>query len=150
MGHSPVQIPFLEVGYRERQFLATLSWIGADSARLNLGGTEFRLAVDAEGRVRGGRVPSLGITIERQDRVVAPSAPDCGAPDGAAFTVEAVRIATAADQWLAATLTRPNAPAGRPAVAITIPGTGQLDRDETPDGFGGYQPNREISEALAE
>lgn len=149
MGNSAAQIPFVEVGYRERQFVATLSWIGSDSARMDLGGTEFRLAVDAEGRVLGGRVPSLGITIERQDRFVDLSAPDYTAPSDAPYTAEPVRIATPGNHWLTATLTRPKAASGRVPVAITIPGTGQLDRDGTPDGFGGYQLNREIAEVLA-
>jgi hypothetical protein len=149
IGDSPGQIAFVEVGNRERQFFATLSWIGVDSARLDLGGTEFRLAVDAAGRVLGGRVPSMGWTIERQDRWVELSAPDYTAPSGAPYTAEPVRIATAGNYWLAATLTRPKMASGRVPVAITIPGTGQLDRDGTPDGFGGYQLNREIAEVLA-
>jgi alpha-beta hydrolase superfamily lysophospholipase len=149
MGDSPGQISFVEVGYRERQFFASLSWIGADSARLDLGGTEFRLAVDAAGRVLGGRVPSMGITIERQDHWVELSAPDYTAPAGAPYTAEPVRIATAGNHWLSATLTLPKTVSGRVPVAITIPGTGQLDRDGSPDGFGGYQLNREIAEVLA-
>jgi pimeloyl-ACP methyl ester carboxylesterase len=149
MGDSPGQISFVEVGNRERQFFATLSWVGVDSARLDLGGTEFRLAVDAAGRVLGGRVPSMDLTIERQDRWVELSAPDYTAPSGAPYTAEAVRVATAGNHWLTATLTRPKTASGRVPVAITIPGTGQLDRDGTPDGFGGYQLNREIAEVLA-
>lgn len=149
MGESPGQMSFVEVGYRERQFLATLTWIGADSARLDLGGVEFRLAVDAAGRVLGGRVPSMGITIERQDHWVELSAPDYSAPPGAPYTAEPVRIATPGNHWLTATLTRPRSASGRVPVAITIPGTGQLDRDGTPDGLGGYQLNREIAEVLA-
>lgn len=149
MGDSPAPISFVEVGDRERQFFATLSWIGVDSARLDLGGVEFRLAVDGAGRVLGGRVPSMGMTIERQDRWVELSAPDYTAPAGAPYTAEPVRVATAGNHWLTATLTRPKTASGRVAVAITIPGTGQLDRDGTPDGFGGYQLNREIAEVLA-
>jgi uncharacterized protein len=150
MRDSPAQISFVEVGFSERQYVATLSWIGADSARVDLDGTEFRLAIDPEGRILGARVPALRTTIERHHRWVDLSPPDYTAPSGAPYTAEDVRIATPGNHWLEATLTRPRMTSGRVPVAITIPGSGQFDRDGTPDLWSGYQPNREIAEALAE
>ena len=146
---TALRMPFLEVGQRERQFLGSLAWIGADSARVDLGGVEFRLAVDADGRVGGGYVPSLRLTIRREDRWVELSAPDYSAPAGASYAAEPVRIPTAGGHWLAATLTRPTGGSGPIPVAITIPGSGLLDRDGSADGFGGYRPFREMAEALA-
>jgi hypothetical protein len=146
---AATRMSFLEVGQGERQFQGTLTWIGADSARVALGGIEFRLRVDADGRVRGGYVPSLQLTIQREDRWVELGAPDYTAPVGASYSAEAVRIVTPGDHWLAATLTRPTSSPGPVPVAITIPGSGQLDRDGTTDGLGGCQPFREMAEALA-
>jgi alpha-beta hydrolase superfamily lysophospholipase len=149
MADTAPRISFLEVDQGERQLQGTLTWLGTDSARVALGGIEFRLAVEADGRVRGGYVPSLQLTIRREDGWVELSAPDYTAPAGASYSAEAVRIVTPGDHWLAATLTRPTSSSGPVPVAITIPGTGQLDRDGTADGLGGYQPFREMAEALA-
>jgi hypothetical protein len=45
---------------------ATVSRLGADSLRLNIGNVEYRLRVDQAGRVLGGRIPTQDVVAERQ------------------------------------------------------------------------------------
>jgi uncharacterized protein len=149
-GAGGASVSFIETGtFGQRQFTVPVSWVGRDSAMLNAGGTEFRLAVDADGRVLGGRVPSRNLVLDRVDDHVELRAPDYSAPPGALYTAEEVRIGTPGGHLAVGTLTRPISVNGRVPVAITISGSGPQDRDGVIPSIGGYRPFREIAGALA-
>ena len=65
IGGSEVELPVFLTSGSIQTITAAVTFIGADSARVALGGTEFRLATDATGRVLGGAVPAQGLTIDR-------------------------------------------------------------------------------------
>ena len=46
--------------------VGTVSRVGADSVALELGSVEFRMRVDAAGRLLGGAIPAQRLTFERQ------------------------------------------------------------------------------------
>jgi hypothetical protein len=46
--------------------VGTVRRIGADSLALELGSVEFRLRVDAGGRLLGGGIPAQGLSFERE------------------------------------------------------------------------------------
>lgn len=151
LGDTASHVPFVETGtYGQRQFTVAISWLGPDSAVLNLGGTEFRLALDSEGRVLGGWVPSRNLFIERVAARVELRAPDYSAPSGAAYTAETVRIATPGGHVAVGTLTRPKYTSEPVPVAVIISGSGPQDRDGVIPGIGGYRPFRQIAEVLAD
>jgi hypothetical protein len=45
---------------------ASMSPLGSDSLRLDIGDVRFHLRVDREGKVLGGRIPSQDLVVERQ------------------------------------------------------------------------------------
>lgn len=55
---------------------ATVDFTTADSARLELGGVQLLLRVDAEGRVLGGAIPAQGLTLDRQQLAPGGSPPE--------------------------------------------------------------------------
>ncbi len=67
VGGDSVTVPVLAAGNRSQVLTATVTHPSPDSALLTLGSIEVRLAVDTEGRVRGGSVPSQGIAIVRRE-----------------------------------------------------------------------------------
>jgi uncharacterized protein len=151
VGDGGVEVSFVETGtFGQRQFTVPVSWVGRDSAVLSVGGTEFRLAVDADGRVFGGRVTSRDLFLDRVEARVDLRTPDYSAPPGAHYTAEEVRIATPGGHLAVGTLTRPVNASWPVPVAITISGSGPQDRDGIIPSIGGYRPFRDIAEALAD
>ncbi len=63
-GRDTLTVPFFNLGGGQT-VAGRLRRIGADSATVQIGGVEFRLAVDRAGRIRGGSVPSQGLRITR-------------------------------------------------------------------------------------
>ena len=62
---NPVPLPVFVAGSGGQTVVATVTFAGADSVQLILGGTTLRFAVDRNGRIVGGVVPAQGLTIER-------------------------------------------------------------------------------------
>lgn len=134
---------------------ATLELVGRDSARFSVMGNVTVLAVDAEGNVTGGALPSMGmrIVVLHGDaaKTVSVGRPDYSAPPGAPYTAEEVTVRTPAGHALAGTLTLPagaSASAKVPAV-VTITGSGQQDRDETLPFAGGVRIFRQVADTLS-
>jgi hypothetical protein len=59
------QLPFFNLGGGQT-LKATVSSLGTDSLKLDIGDIRFHLRVDREGRVLGGRIPSQGVVVERR------------------------------------------------------------------------------------
>jgi hypothetical protein len=59
------QVAFFNLGGGQT-LTARLSRLGADSVKLNIGNIEYRLRVDAAGRVLGGRIPAQDVVVERR------------------------------------------------------------------------------------
>jgi dienelactone hydrolase len=125
--------------------------LGRDTMLLDFGGTELRLAVDSVGTVLGGRLPAQGLAIVRI-AALDPSAgrglPDYGAPPGAPYVAEEVRVPTPQGHTLVGTLTRPAGVPGRVPVVVTISGSGPQDRDGQIVGIPDYRPFRAIADTL--
>ncbi|MGE5232375.1 MAG: hypothetical protein ACM3NS_11580, partial [Deltaproteobacteria bacterium] len=71
VGGDPAKVPFFNMNGGTRgnggaTLVATVSRIGADSLALQLGTVEFRLRVDAAGRLLGGGIPAQGLSFERE------------------------------------------------------------------------------------
>jgi len=123
----------------------------ADSVIVSFAGISFCFRLDAQGDVIAGRVPEQGLTITRTESLppglLSLPAPDYGAPAGAPYTAEEVKLTARGGHVLAGTLTRPVGAARVPCV-VTITGSGQQDRDETISLVPGYRPFREVADAL--
>jgi hypothetical protein len=152
IGGSRVQVPVFLLGTGARTVDAVVEFSTADSAIVALGNIEIRLAVDAPGRVLGGRAQRDQI-IERltsvPDRVVAAQAPDYSAPAGAPYRAEEVRIPTRAGHVLVGTLTTPAGRAGPVPAAVTITGSSPQDRDGNSPSGGPYRIFRQVADTLA-
>lgn len=131
---------------------ATVDFIGSDSAVLTVMGLAQRFAIDADGSIRGGRIPAQDVTITRVsgavDRKISLGRPDYGAPAGAPYTAEEVTVPTRAGHTLSGTLTIPNGVAGRVPAVVTITGSGQSDRDEFISLVPNYRPFRQFADTL--
>lgn len=153
MGGSRVEVPMLALA-GGRPFTATVSYPSPDSAVVGMASGDARFAVDRQGRIVGGGIPSQKLVITRREgasgvALVAPK-PDYSAPAGAPYTAENVVVPTPMGHKLAGTLTLPKGvPAGKrvPAV-VTITGSGLEDRDEHLPFGEGYRPFREFADAL--
>lgn len=126
--------------------------VGADSVSVMLGGTDMRFAVDAAGGIRGGIIPSQGLTVLRvadlPERLLDVPAPDYSAPAGAPYGAEEVRVTVRDGTVLVGTLTLPRG-AQRPVPAVvTITGSGSEDRDENLAIVRGYRPFRQVADTL--
>ena len=150
LGGDTVRVPiFLLQGGQTLR--ATVARIGPDSVSLSMSGTEVRLAVAADGRVLGGRVPAQNLTFHRVEGRVAPvgvAPPDYSAPEGAPYTAEEVVVSTPAGHTLAGTLTRP-AGRGRVPAVVTITGSGAQDRDQASPFIPGWRPFRDVADTLS-
>lgn len=126
--------------------------VGDDSLVASIGPTELRLRTDADGRFLGGAVPAQRLTITRgpwlDDAALKLPKPDYGAPAGAPYTAEEVRVPTGRGYELVGTLTRPSGATGRLAVAVTSTGSGPQDRDEGIQAFGDYRLFRWVADTL--
>ncbi len=134
--------------------------VGRDSVRLVVKGNEWRLAVDARGRVLGGRNLTRGWTVRRiasppeaalalpPSRLAPPPGDPYGPPPGAPYSAREVRLRAPAGHVLAGTLTLPRG-SGRPVPAVLLlSGSSPQDRDMSGDGSP-YRPFREIADTLA-
>lgn len=153
LGGDTARVPML-VLQSGAAFAVTVSRLGADSVLLSLPpGVEIRLAVDAAGRVLGGRVPSQGIVMERVAdaglRMGAAPRPDYSAPAGAPYTAEEVRVGTPGGYALAGTLTLPKGAAGPVPAVVLVTGSGPQDRDSAIPPVAGYRPFRQIADTLS-
>jgi hypothetical protein len=59
-----LSVPFFNLGGGQT-VTGMVRRLGADSTSIRIGSVEFRLKVDATGRILGGAVPSQGLTISR-------------------------------------------------------------------------------------
>jgi alpha-beta hydrolase superfamily lysophospholipase len=128
-----------------------VTWAGADSAVLQFAGVEMRAAVGADGTLFGWTVPAQRARVIRLDGAhpLVTRKVDYGAPPGAPYTAEEVRVRTAAGLTLTGTLTLP-APRSEPVPAIvTITGSGPEDRDERLPLVEEYRPFWQIADTLA-
>ena len=126
--------------------------IGPDSVLVVFApGQEARLAVDREGRITGGAIPSQGMTISRGTATGAAffvPKPDYSAPAGAPYVAEPVSVKTPMGHTLAGTLTLPKGKGPFPAI-VTITGSGSQDRDEEISLVKGFRPFRQIADTLS-
>lgn len=130
----------------------SVTFVGADSAHVTLGGVAMNIALGVDGRIAGISVPSQNVRVVRADGArltMTLAKPDYSAPADAPYTAEEVTLQTPAGVKLAGTLTLPKArPArGVPAV-VTITGSGTEERDESLPGVVGYRPFRQIADTL--
>ena len=150
VGGTTVQVPLFQSAGGQTIPLS-VTWSGADSAVLSLGGIEMRASIGVNGRLTGLVVPSQNVRVVRVEgtRNVSLEKPDYSAPAGAPYTAEEVVVKTPSGVTLRGTLTLPAArPArGAPAV-VTITGSGTQERDESLPGMRGYRPFRQIADTL--
>ncbi len=151
MGRGDKTIPLFGVSAGQT-FPGEVRWIGADSAEFSIAGTPSRLAVATDGSIRGGWVPSQGLSIMvvegSADAALRVEPPDYSAPADAPYTAESVRISTPSGHVLAGTLTIPKGTRGAVPAIVTITGSGPQERDEAILPVKGYRPFREIADAL--
>ena len=146
---SRAVIPILLIG-ESKPRSATITFIGADSATLELAGLATHLALSSDGHVIGGSIPAQGLSIVRGaagDPLVA-ERKDYSAPTGAPYTAEDVLVRTPSGLRLAGTLTLPSPRSGRVPVVVTITGSGPEDRDEQSAALPGYRPFRQLADTL--
>lgn len=124
-----------------------------DTVVVALAGVSFRLGVDGDGYVTGGRVPEQGLSIVAggplPEAVLAVPKADYSAPADAPYTAENVTVPTRGAHTLAGTLTLPKGAHGRVPCVVTITGSGPQDRDESISIVQGFRPFRQIADALA-
>jgi pimeloyl-ACP methyl ester carboxylesterase len=147
--------------------MATVRWIGADSAVVSLTGVELRAHVSKSGWLLGATVPLqhvnfalAGSSHDAMSPVSAASSPvrivshdsepDYSAPAGAPYVAENVRLPNPrASIELAGTLTMPVHAAGtRVPAVVMITGSGPEDRDEATPALPGWRPFRQIADTL--
>jgi len=129
----------------------TITWLGADSATLDMANVVMRLAVSPSGRLLGGAVPSQGARIVRgmPTGQLTVQRPDYTAPPGAPYTAQDVTIKTSQGLTLAGTLTIPKNARGRLPAVVTITGSGIQDRDEGIPTIGPYKPFQQLADTLS-
>jgi hypothetical protein len=71
LGGDSVKVPFFNMNRGTRgsggvTLVGTVSRIGADSVALDLGSVEFRMRVDAGGRLLGGGIPAQQLSFQRE------------------------------------------------------------------------------------
>ncbi|MBA4157837.1 MAG: hypothetical protein H0X65_10220 [Gemmatimonadetes bacterium] len=65
IGGERVEVPVFLGGEGAQTGAVSVTFMGADSARLVLGDVQVHLHIDASGTLLGGRVPAQNVTIER-------------------------------------------------------------------------------------
>ena len=154
VGGSRVEVPMFVVGGAQ-VIPATVTWVGADTAVVTLGGVDLRAAVAADGRLLGAVVPSQNVRFTRIEGAasIAPDMrpPDYSAPAGAPYTAENVTVVTPSGLKLAGTLTMPlrRGADGRVPAVVLITGSGSQNRDEEIPGLKGYRFFRQIADTLS-
>ena len=131
----------------------TFTWVGSDSAVLDLGGVAARVAVGPDGEILGAVIPSQGVRVVRvasvPDALLVVARPEYSAPADAPYTSEDVRIPTPGGFSLAGTLTMPRGAAGPVPALVTITGSGLQDRDGAIPMVRGYRPFRQVADTLS-
>ena len=96
---------------------STVEFIGKDSAVFVISGQTNRLALDAEGHIRGALIPGPQIQVSRVEGAAAArislGKTDYGAPAGAPYTAEEVVVKTPMGHVLTGTLTIPKGARGK-------------------------------------
>lgn len=131
----------------------TVSWVGTDSAVIDLGGVPAHLAVSAEGAILGGVVPAQGLRIVRSASA-SPDAltlapPDYTAPAGAPYSAQDVIVPTPGGFTLAGTFTLPHGATGPVPAVVTITGSGMQDRDANLPLVRDYRLFRQVADTLS-
>ena len=153
VGGDTVFVPLLLPGGPSLSVRVT--YVGADSAVLSVGGADIRARTDREGRFLGATIPSQGAVFDRlpADSPAAswmPARANYDAPTGAPYRAEEMTLRTAAGITVAGTLTMPtHAPGARVPAVVLITGSGPQDRDEAIPSIGNYRPFREIADTLS-
>ncbi len=144
LGGDSVEVPVWAIQGGQTT-LAQVVRRGSDSVVVTLGGVPVRLAVNAEGAITGGMVPSQGLRLVRvrdaSAGAMAVAPPDYSAPPGAPYTAEEVTVTTPAGHTLAGTLTMPRGATSPVPAVVTITGSGPQDRDEAIPPVKGYRPD---------
>lgn len=153
---SPVTVPLLFTA-GAAQVNASVAWVGADSALLIIGPTATHLAIDPDGSIIGGAIPSQGLAIVRGPTIApfasgpAPTPPDYSAPAGAPYGAQNVTVRTPSGLSLAGTLTLPAGASSthRSAAVVTITGSGPEDRNSESAALPGWKPFAQIADTLS-
>jgi uncharacterized protein len=149
IGGARVQLPvFIMAGGQTMQAVVENA---GDSSFIDLAGVRAHVALDANGRMVGGSVPTQQVQFIRVtgELDLARPAPDYSAPPDAGYSAEEVSLRTPEGILLAGTLTVPRErPAGGAPAAILISGSGPQDRDSEIAIVQGYRPFRQIADTL--
>ena len=127
---------------------------GADSVQFDIAGSMSRVALDRDGRIRGGVIPAQNLVLEigtPTPGLMAVVKPDYAAPAGAPYVAREVKVPSMAGHILAGTLTLPRdaSESRKVAAIVTITGSGLEDRDEYISIVpGGYRPFRQVADTL--
>lgn|GEM_PF-1345263 len=135
-----VALPLFRFGAASLRDTAVVTFVGCDSARVELRTdgalpVELLAVVDDQGRLVRAEAPSEGWTVERVLALPASAyslAPAYGAPDGAPYVAEEVRIDVGDGVTLAGTLTRPvrgSAGSERVPAVLLLHGSTASDRN---------------------
>lgn len=135
-----VALPLFRFGAASLRDTAVVAFVGCDSARVELRTdgalpVELLALVDDQGRLVRAVAPSEGWTVERVPALPVsayPLAPAYGAPDGAPYVAEEVRLDVGGGVTLAGTLTRPvrgSAGSERVPAVVLLHGSTASDRN---------------------
>lgn len=139
VGEATVALPLFRFGAASMKDSAIVTLVGRDSARLRIQAdgapaTEMFARVDGEGRLLRGAVPAEGWVIERASALPSSAfalAQAYGAPDGAPYTAEEVRIVVSGNTILAGTLTMPIGVRGPIPAVVLLHGSSPSDRNNS-------------------
>ena len=130
MGNTVDTVPIFAVT-GGRTVPVQVTWVGTDSAVMQLATVEMRAAVSPDGALLGLAIPTQNAHVIRLDGAhpLVIRKIDYGAPPGAPYTAEDVTVHTPAGLALTGALTLPTARSGTVPAAVTITGPGAADRD---------------------
>ena len=136
-----VSMPLFRFGAASPRDTAFVTFMGPDSARVVLHtdgapSLELRARVDEMGRLVRAEALAEGWTVERAPALLASAyalAPSYGAPAGAPYVAEEVRLDVGGGVTLGGTLTRPRAVAasGRVPAVVLLHGSTASDRNNS-------------------
>jgi pimeloyl-ACP methyl ester carboxylesterase len=150
MDHAVDTVPIFAVSGGQTMPVE-VTWVGKDSAVMELATVEMRAAVAPDGGLLGLAVPAQDARVLRLDGAhpLAIQKIDYGAPPDAPYVAEDVTVHTPTGLALTGTLTLPAAQAGPVPAVVTITGSGAEDRDERIPLVAGYRPFWQIADTLA-
>lgn len=136
---TTVALPLFRFGAASMKDSAYVTLVGRDSARLLVRAdgappTEMFARVDTSGHLLHGAVPVEGWVIERVRTLPLSAfalAPAYGAPIGAPYITEEVRIVVSGNTTLAGTLTLPVGVHGPVPAAVLLHGSSPSDRNNS-------------------